>query len=321
MNAKQKGLRPTATTLSSPKNNHLIACAVMSMKRPENLNNKREISKNAAKQVAYWIKLLSSTPDTDNPLFTAIDIKKSKKLLLKAENNISKYNKVGFPKGKSKELLNQEKIAIKKLNQLREKHLSDCQSQFVSLKARLLNCLETFSKDLRWENDPKLPPSYLHPDSMAILSRDLKKYRSLLSKEQNTELENIFLVLKKQNRARAKMAAQRLKPKPHLYQQPNESLLIACANNTIMAAFPKASIKTTRLTEPQWRELEQWENENGHSRFVVKREILAQVAALINRRMKLFTLSLYQEQKPGKTWTDIQGHIHFSDPMRTSNIL
>ncbi|NLF42728.1 MAG: hypothetical protein GX587_08535 [Bacteroidales bacterium] len=267
-----------------------------------------------------WIKRFNSinsklSTSNDLPGIQRVDreIKKSEQFLagiIKANRNAQI----------TKEQICFEEDAKQKLLLLKAENNKLIQNFFNTLKSRLQNSLETFENDSLWRESLNILPSYIRSENMAKFLSQVKKARILLDKESYEDLVNVYEELKKNNSERARKALSRRQLKPDKYIKDDSSQIKKQAKTTVLKAHPSAIIKRIHILDREWKETIQQNDKTNPSGYIKRREIMAQLAAELNNRSRLFTIYLHQEKKNDGNWRRIKGHILYSDPIKKKNI-
>lgn len=221
---------------------------------------------------------------------------------------------------KTKEQSNFEEDAKQKLLLLKAENNKLILDFFKTLKSRLQNSLETFENDSQWRESLSILPSYIRAENMSKFLSQVKKAKIFLDKESYEDLENVYEELKKNNSERARKALSRRQIKPDKYIKDDSNQIKKQAKTTVLKAHPSAIVKRIHILDQEWKETIQQNEKTSPSGFVKRREILAQLAAELNNRSRLFTIYLHQEKKNDGSWKQIKGHILFSDPIKKKNI-
>ncbi len=116
--------------------------------------------------------------------------------------------------------------------------------------------------------------------------------------------------------ARAKLTTMR----PDAYKGDDAPAIKERAEGMVLKAHPDAQVRRTVVHSEDWKELSQWEDYAGTPRFVTRREIYAQVAAVVPAGCRLFTIYVTKEFRVDQTWSTLTGNIMFTDEMDEANL-
>jgi hypothetical protein len=133
-------------------------------------------------------------------------------------------------------------------------------------------------------------------------------------------LSQVVADIKARNTANRAARAKLTFIRPDAYKGDGAAAIKERAERLVREAHPDAQVRRTVVYNEDWRELSQWEDYAGTPRFVTRREIHAQVAAVIPAGCRLFSIYITKEFRADQTWSALTGNIMFTDEMDEANL-
>ncbi|MBM4040322.1 MAG: hypothetical protein FJ290_17585 [Planctomycetes bacterium] len=165
-------------------------------------------------------------------------------------------------------------------------------------------------------------PAIMNDRAIAEAEEKLASVQPLLADDAArwAALGQLVADIKARNAANRAARAKLITLRPDAYQGDDAPAIKERAEAMVLKAHPDAQVRRSVVYSEDWKELSQWEDYAGTPRFVTRREIYAQVAAVIPAGCRLFTIYVTKEYRADGTWSALAGNIMFTDEMDEANL-
>jgi uncharacterized protein YbcI len=234
------------------------------------------------------------------------------------------YKKVEFPYGKTWEL---EDLADNEA----PRRLAHFETSFSDRKAsvsgdaekQIDDAMKQLEKDNGWKRDENVKPPLVDSKWMVTITESVGRVTSALGDDPKAKaIRDKYAALVARDQENRKIRAERTLLFPDVYKGSDAGELRKKAELIVGKEKPGSKVLRVSLYNDNWTEetVEEWTDTTKTQRRVrTTRKINAQVAAKDSSGVFMHTLHIAKDKQSGG-WSQLYGHIMWSDPMVESNV-
>ncbi|MDH3328470.1 MAG: hypothetical protein OEM01_04495 [Desulfobulbaceae bacterium] len=252
------------------------------------------------------------------------ELKKMQQVYEELNGLFAQYRTVEFPDGKTWELEQAEKDVQLALEDFSSAYASGAKNAEDAAKQNIDRAIAQLVNDTKWKSDPKEMPPIIDSKWQERINASVAEVEKMYSAGDPAlvnlkEKQQQMIKLDQEHR---QVWAQRTFVRPEIYEGNDLKDIRKQAESIVVKERPGAKILRVSVYKDQWKEeqvLEATDSTNTAIRYRVTRIINAQVAAKYNGKVNLLTLHIAKD-KQSEGWTNLYGHIMYSDPMAEENV-
>ena len=235
------------------------------------------------------------------------------------------YQAAEFPHGKTWKLETlAEKDGPQRLVDFQKQFADRVGTVFGEAEKHISEAMAYLEKKNGWKNDPSVKPPLIDKNRMNAIDNLVKNVNSALGSgsPEAAKINRSYAALTAQDKEYRKIRAERTFLSPDIYSGGDKKDLLKKARAIIANEKPGSKVLRVTIYKDGWEEktVEGW-RDTSRTQWEKKtfREINANAGARDATGVYLYTIYLAQD-KTSTGWSNLYGHIMYSDPMAEENV-